>query len=192
MDVVFLVYVQIFKKHMHMFPKREGTMGCSLCTSPQSFIITFLILWLNNFGDCCWMLVLTLSVQIFPLIIIDKRGNFVYHHWGWRWIYLPLSLIPFDSWYVFQRNPCHSLLLYTPYPLKIKSIATRWGRWWDRSKITPPPLMSVCQFKTCWFILLFSLPEKALRSRIMNFCRFQNINLTWEKTSTNWTILNKP
>ena len=40
-----------------------------------------------------------LSVQIFqPLIVIYRKGNFDYHHWGYTLIYQPLSY------------PCRSIL----------------------------------------------------------------------------------
>ena len=48
-------------------------------TSLQSFIITFFIRWLCNFGDFYWNLIgwfIKLSVQSFqPLIVIYRRGN---------------------------------------------------------------------------------------------------------------------
>ena len=35
---------------------------------------------------------INLSVQLFlPLILIYRRDNFVYHHWGCTWIYRPLA-----------------------------------------------------------------------------------------------------
>ena len=57
------------------------------CTSSQSFLIR----WLDIFGDFCLILICwfiefivgLLSVQTFqPLILIYWKGNFVYHHWG--------------------------------------------------------------------------------------------------------------
>ena len=48
-------------------------------TSPQSFIITFLIRWLKNFGDFYLILIgwfIKLSVQTFqPLILIYRSDN---------------------------------------------------------------------------------------------------------------------
>ena len=62
---------------------------------PQSFIIKFLILW-----DSYWTLISSIikwSVPTFqPLIVIYRKCNFVYHHWGWTPIYRPLSY-PFIS-----------------------------------------------------------------------------------------------
>ena len=66
--------------------------------SPQSFKWRFLIRWLNNVGGFYWILIgwfVKSSVQTFqPQILIYKRGNFVYHHWGCTSIYWPLSLDP--------------------------------------------------------------------------------------------------
>ena len=74
----------------------EGTMGC-LFTSPKSLIIMFSYRWLNNFY---WIVIgwfIKLSVQTFqPLIVINRRDNFVYHYWECTSIYLPLSY-PFRS-----------------------------------------------------------------------------------------------
>ena len=65
-------------------------------TSPQSFNIR----WLNSFGDVNCILIdwfIKLSVQIFqPLIVIYKKGIFVYHQWGCTLIYRPFSY-PFRS-----------------------------------------------------------------------------------------------
>ena len=78
---------------------REGILSV-YCTSPQSYVITFLMGWINNFGDFYRILIsrfIQLSVQTFqPLIVIYKRSNFVYHHWGCTPIYRPLSY-PFRS-----------------------------------------------------------------------------------------------
>ena len=52
--------------------------------SPQSFIIRFLIRWLNNF------FILEIFISFQSLIVIYKRNNFVYHHWGCTSIYQPL------------------------------------------------------------------------------------------------------
>ncbi len=67
-------------------------------TSPQSFIIMFFTRWLNNFGDfnkeilIGWSI--RLSTQKFqPLIVIFKRDNFVYHHWGCKLIHRSLSYL---------------------------------------------------------------------------------------------------
>ena len=63
-------------------------------TGTQSFIAPWLTHWLKNFTT--WILIgwfIKLSVQTFlPLILIFRRGNFVYHHWRCTSIYRPLSL----------------------------------------------------------------------------------------------------
>ena len=63
--------------------------------SPKSFIITFSYLLAWQLGDFYWTLIgwfNKLSLQTFQsLIIIYRRSNFVYHHWGYKSIYLPFS-----------------------------------------------------------------------------------------------------
>ena len=61
-------------------------------TSPQSFRILFLILWLNNFGLRLLLNFDWLNVQTFqPLKVIYRRCNFVYHRLRCTLIYWPLS-----------------------------------------------------------------------------------------------------
>ena len=55
-------------------------------------LLRFLIRWINNLA---WRLLLNfywLSFQMFqPLIVLYRRGNFVYHHWRCTSIYRTLS-----------------------------------------------------------------------------------------------------
>ena len=78
--------------------EREGQMGCFFTLVPK--VLHFLIYWLNIFGNFYWILIgwfIKLSGQMFwTLILIYRRGNFVYYHWGWTSIYRPLSY-PFRS-----------------------------------------------------------------------------------------------
>ncbi len=69
---------------------REWTKGC-LLSSPQTFIVTILY-WIL----ICW--IIKLSIQAFqPLIVIYRRGTFVVgDHWGFTYIFRPLSY-PFRS-----------------------------------------------------------------------------------------------
>ena len=64
-------------------------------TSPQSFIITVYYLLAYQYGDFYLISIcqfIKLSVQTFqPLIVIYRRGNFVFLHWGHTSIYQPLS-----------------------------------------------------------------------------------------------------
>ena len=78
-------------------------------TSPQSFIIHFLICYLlNDFGTFVnfdsfgWFIRMSVHT-LQPLFLIYRRGNFVNHHWGYTSIYRPLS-------YTF-RSLRHSHLL---------------------------------------------------------------------------------
>ena len=66
-------------------------------SSPQSFIIVFsysLIRWLNYFRDFSefWLVGSLIWVSRFQtLIVIYRRGNFGFNHWGWIFIYQALS-----------------------------------------------------------------------------------------------------
>ena len=79
---------------------RRGWLGCLLHWYPNFCNKVFLIRWLNNFRDFYWILIgwfIKLNVQTFqPLIVIYRRGSFVYHHWECTSIYQSLSY-PFRS-----------------------------------------------------------------------------------------------
>ena len=62
-------------------------------TSPQSFLITFFIRWLNNFFllNFDWLINLVDRSSFSITNLIYKRGNFVRYHWGCTSIYQPLS-----------------------------------------------------------------------------------------------------
>ena len=75
---------------MFLFPEmtgREGTLGIG----PQSFIITFLILWLKNFGNFNfdgWFIKLSVhKFQIVAWVILC----IINHYWGCTSIYRSLS-----------------------------------------------------------------------------------------------------
>ena len=74
----------------------EGTMGCLLHQSPNVYKKYSLIRWLNNLGILMgWFI--NLRVQTFqPPIVIYRRDNFVFYHWGCKSIYRPMSY-PFRS-----------------------------------------------------------------------------------------------
>ena len=63
------------------------------------------IRWLNNFTDFYFDLIgwfIKLIVQTFQAIIVMyRRGNFVYHHWGGTYIYLLLSY-PFRTLSIYS------------------------------------------------------------------------------------------
>ena len=65
-------------------------------TGIQSFITPLAYLLSQKLYYFYWILIggfIKLSVQAFlPLILIFRRGNFVYHHWRCTSIYRPLSL----------------------------------------------------------------------------------------------------
>ena len=72
-------------EHTHVITiriSRDGTLSCY--NIPQSFMITFFIPWLNNFGVFYLILIgwfIESSVKTFqPLTVIYRRSNFVYHH----------------------------------------------------------------------------------------------------------------
>ena len=74
--------------------------------SLKSFIITFLIRWLNNLQ---WILIgwfIKFSVPTFQaLILITRRGNLLYHDWGCTSIYRPLTY-PFRSQKASRQKLC--------------------------------------------------------------------------------------
>ena len=75
---------------------REGTLSCH-----QSFIKTFLIRWINNFGDFYYISIgwfLKLSVQMFQsLIVIHRNGNLCIIIWDVHQ-FIDHCLIPLDPW----------------------------------------------------------------------------------------------
>ena len=74
--------------------------------------------WLSNFGDFYWIVngwFIKLWVKTLqPLIVMYRKGNFVYHHWGcisiyWLLSYTFRSLNISTNWvkFIFQyRYPC--------------------------------------------------------------------------------------
>ena len=70
-------------------------MGCLLHESPKFYNNVFLFVVLITLGT------FKLNVQTFqPLIVINRRVNFVYNHWECTLIYWPNCLIPLYSWAV--------------------------------------------------------------------------------------------
>ena len=64
-------------------------------TSPQSFTIFFVLFvgltTLGNLIDFIGCFVKFIIQKFQPLIVINRRGIFVYHNWGCTSIYWPLS-----------------------------------------------------------------------------------------------------
>ena len=79
-------------------------------TIPQSFMIPFFIRWLIIFGNFYWTYIswfIQLRVQTFQIIFVlfNRRGNFVYHHWGCTSIYRPVS-------YTFRSLILHLIIQF--------------------------------------------------------------------------------
>ena len=84
--------------------RETGKWGRGHCAVKYTSLQSFLIRWLNNFGDFNLILISWLVFQLIvdtfqPLLVIYIRGNFVYHHWKCTPIYRSLSY-PFR----FLRN----------------------------------------------------------------------------------------
>ena len=60
-------------------PEREGTMGCLLHQYPKFYNKVFLFFGLITIRT--WVNFDWLAQTFQPLIVIYRRGNFVYHHW---------------------------------------------------------------------------------------------------------------
>ena len=61
-------------------------MGCLSHYSPKFYYNVFLFVGLSTVGtlvNFTWIVQIISSVQMFQsLIVMYRRGNFVYHHWG--------------------------------------------------------------------------------------------------------------
>ena len=75
--------------------ERGGTIGCLINKSPKFYINGFLFVRLTTLGTlieflylCCFIM---FSIIVSTIILINRRVNFVYHHWGCTSIYRPLS-----------------------------------------------------------------------------------------------------
>ena len=75
--------------------ERGGTIGCLINKSPKFYINGFLFVRLTTLGTlieflylCCFIM---FSIIVSTIILINRRVNFVYHHWGRTSIYRPLS-----------------------------------------------------------------------------------------------------
>ena len=81
------------KKGIQIYSRREETLDSKLNQYPKFHNQD--ILRPKNLGYYCWILIDQLqtgSVQTFqPIILIYKRGNFDFHHWGCISIYSTMS-----------------------------------------------------------------------------------------------------
>ena len=79
-----------FKQTFFMFEDPQRGYLAVYYTSPQSLVIKFLI-----HGDSYWIVIgwfIKLSVNTFqPIIVIFRKDSIVYHHWGCKSTYWPLS-----------------------------------------------------------------------------------------------------
>ena len=79
--------------------RREGTLGYLLYRSPKFYNTFFLFvdsITLGTFDDFWLVVFLSVSVQLFPQIVIYWLSNLEYHHYGCISIYQPLPY-PFES-----------------------------------------------------------------------------------------------
>ena len=104
-DVNDMIQLLLSTQDKEVESERERGKWAVYYTSPQSYTKkSFLIRWLNNFGEYYHILIgwiIYLSVQTFqPLIVTYRRVNFVHHHWGG--LFIAHCLIPLDPWFVFH------------------------------------------------------------------------------------------
>ena len=87
-------------------------------TSLQNFIKkSFLIRWLNNFGNFLIVWFIKMNFQTFqPLIVIFRKDNYMCSHWECLSVYRPLSC-PFRS-LIWSALLSH---LFDPLPFKLLS-----------------------------------------------------------------------
>ena len=114
----------------------EGTLVFLLHWSQTFFYWRFLICWFRNFKDFYWILICCF-IKFQPLIVIYKRGNFVYHHWGRIYIFRPLSY-PFRSLYIYVQHPCAASV---PSQFKLSCLLVKKAR------------LHFLRFCTSWFSL---------------------------------------
>ncbi len=94
------------KRYNQFSGREEGTLGCLLHQSPKFYnkIKRFLIRWLINFGT--FIDFDGLVQRFLSQIIIYRRDNFVYHHWGYT---INLSAIVFT----LPLDLCRYHILFT-------------------------------------------------------------------------------
>ena len=63
---------------MYLEPEKEGTMGYLLHKSPKFYYNVFLFIGLNTLGTLNEFDWLVYQIEFQPLIVIYRRGNFVY------------------------------------------------------------------------------------------------------------------
>ena len=91
--------------------REGGDIRLLITLVPKILYSRFFMRWLNNFGDFYWILIfwfIKLSVNIFQLLFIFYRGNFVYYHWGCTDQFISHCLIPLDSWIKIHTNFIHN------------------------------------------------------------------------------------
>ena len=107
--------------------------GLFITLVPKVLYLQFLIRWPNNIEEFKWNLIgwlIKLSVKIFlPLMVINRRGNFVFENWGCTSIYWPVSY-PLRSLTISGHNTKTSKLYFFWRVVKMRPFeGQRGGNW---------------------------------------------------------------